>query len=114
VFDFGSQERLRWGTEGALVRQGGRVGIDLGRKVRFHTATRGDAITGVVELACPTCTPAERDGFDAQLATMIGKRVRATGTLEPAWTQATAAPSELPLGVRLSVAKADVALVAPK
>ena len=115
VFDFGSQDRLRWGTDGALVRHDGRFGIDLGRKVRFHSAHQGDAITGAVELVCPSCSAVDRVALETHLASMIGKRVRATGTLEPGWTQATVTPLEVPLGVRLSVASADVvALVAEK
>lgn len=111
MFDFGSQDRLRWGTEGVLVQREHRYGIDLGRKVRFHTAQKGDAITGAVELTCTSCSTVERAAFAALLASMIGKRVRATGTLEPGWTQVAATPVEVPLGVRLSVASADVALV---
>ncbi len=100
VFNFGDQDRLRWGRAGVLRRQGAKFTIDLGKKVRFDHAKFGSRSSEVVEVVCgPSCSKSEEDGLLAKCESLLERKVEVDGVLEPTWQR----DEKAKLPVRISV-----------
>ena len=107
AFAFGDQDRLGWQAVGKLRYDAGMFSVDLGNEIEFRSNKYGSTKGSRVALTCTSCGSEDAKAFDVALGSLVGKRVRATGIVSPAWTDAGATTPPVVLATRIK----DVAAI---
>lgn len=101
AFAFGDQDRLAWQAVGKLRYDAGMFSVDLGNELEFRSKKYGSVKGSRVALSCTSCGPDDSKAFDVALGSLVGKRVRASGIVSPAWSDAGATTPAVVLATRI-------------